>query len=122
MPEAPSSSSLFAEANYAGGKLIIKLLGPSIGQREVPILTDIIAEAIEQKANAMRMLVLDLSQITFMNSMALGMCLHFRKTAAQLPGNPTTAIVGMNEELTKLFKMVKFDKLFTLQRSIDDLK
>jgi anti-anti-sigma factor len=100
--------------------VIVKLVGPSLGQREVPIVTDIVADALEQYRLELRMLVLDLSQITFMNSMALGMCVDFRNRANALKAK--VAMVGLNEELIRLIKMVKFDKLFTIARSVDELK
>jgi len=90
-----------------------KITAPSIGQREVPIITDEIGARIDE-AGSLRWIVLDLSQVRFLNSMALGMCVDFRNRGAAMGAK--TAILGMNEELEALFRMVKFDRLFTIAR------
>jgi anti-anti-sigma factor len=119
MPDAASSTSVFAHMTFAAGVLSARLTGPSIGQREVPIITDLIVGELDQHSRDLKLLVLDMSQITFLNSMGLGMCVDFRNRVSKLGGK--TAIVGLNEELTKLFKMVRFDKLFTIVKNASEL-
>lgn len=99
-----------------------RLVGPSIGQREVPIITDLVSAAIADKGAGLEFLVLDLSQVTFMNSMALGMCVDLRNRATKAGGKAKVIIMGMNAELTNLFKMVKFDKLFAIVKDGAELK
>lgn len=116
MPEVAatrtSPSSLFANIATKPGIVEVKLVGPSIGQREVPIITELVDAALTEKGAGLESLVLDLSQVTFMNSMALGMCVVFRNRADQVKAK--VIITGMNADLRSLFKMVKFDKLFTI--------
>jgi anti-anti-sigma factor len=118
MPEE-LKQSLFAELESKSGIITARLIGPSIGQREVPIITDIVGPAIDKSPIGFRWLVLDLSQITFMNSMALGMCIDFRNRTNKAKGK--AALVGLNQQLLELFKMVKFDKLFTIVKDRDEL-
>jgi anti-anti-sigma factor len=123
MPE-DLKQSLFAELDSRGGVITVRLIGPSIGQREVPIITDIVGPAIDKAPLGFRWLVLDLSQITFMNSMALGMCIDFRNRAAKAGaagGGGKAALVGLNQQLLDLFRMVKFDRLFTIVKDRDEL-
>ncbi len=108
---APPSSSLFAEVESVAGILTVKLLTPSLGQREAPNVADMVNPSIDS-TSTLRWIVLDLSQARFMNSMALGMCVEFHKRGAAVGAR--TAIVGMNNELHSLFKIVRFDRLFTI--------
>ncbi len=113
MPEQ-MSQSVFANVTAKDGVLTVRLAGPSIGQREVPIITDLVAPAIEQLGKAMKWLVLDMSQVTFVNSMGLGMCIDFRNRAVKAGGK--AALLGMNQQLTDLFKMVKIEKLYSIAK------
>ena len=113
-PMSLQSESLFAQIIPTPGVITVKAVGPQISTREVPIITELVEAAIAEKGAGLEFLVLDLSQVNFMNSMALGMCVVFRNRAAQVAKNAKVIISGMNEELTGLFKMVKFDKLFTI--------
>lgn len=122
MPETVPSASLFALITPTLGVVTAKLVGPSIGQREVPIITELVAAAIAEKGAGLQHLVLDLSQVTFMNSMALGMCVDLRNRTAKSGGKAKVIIVGMSAELTSLFKMVKFDKLFTIVKDAAELQ
>jgi anti-anti-sigma factor len=119
MSDASGQSSLFAEVETIAGILTAKLIGPTLGQREVPIITEIVGGKIDSAGGSLRWVVLDLSEIGFMNSMALGMCVDFHKRAAA--AGAKTAIVGMNDDITSLFKMVRFDRLFTIARSPREL-
>ena len=122
MPEAAASPSLFAQITPTLGMVTAKLVGPSIGQREVPIIIDLVGAAITEKGAGLEFLVLDLSQVTFMNSMALGMCVDLRNRATKSGTKAKVIISGMNAELTNLFKMVRFDKLFTFVKDGAELK
>jgi anti-anti-sigma factor len=114
-----TKQSLFAQLDSKGGVLTAKLIGPSIGQREVPIITEMVGPAIDKAPLGFRWLVLDLSQITFMNSMALGMCIDFRNRANKAGGK--TILYAMNDQMTALFKMVKVDRLYTLVKDAAQL-
>lgn len=107
--------SLFAHISSEPSVLRIKLIGPTIGAREVPIITEMAATALEQfNAAKGSWLVIDMSQITFINSMGLGMCIDFRNRINKAGGK--AALLGMNQQLLDLFKMVKVDRLFTIAR------
>ena len=110
---------LFAEVESKAGVITARLISPSIGQREVPIITDIVGPAIDKAPLGFRWLVLDMSNVTFMNSMALGMCIDFRNRTSKASGK--AALFGLNQQLLELFKMVKFDKLFTIAKDRDEL-
>jgi anti-anti-sigma factor len=96
------------------------MIGPSIGQREVPIITDMVVPAIEQQGKSLKFLVLDLSQITFVNSMGLGMFIDFRNRANK--AGAKSILLGMNQQLTDLFKMVKIEKLYGIAPDASSLQ
>jgi anti-anti-sigma factor len=118
MPEQ-LSQSVFAHTTFTNGVLAVKLAGPSVGQREVPIITDQVTAAIAPYAAAVRWLVLDMSDVTFINSMGLGMCIDFRNRVTK--SGAKAALVGMNQQLLDLFKMVKVDRLFTILKDGKDM-
>lgn len=108
-----TGQALFAEISLATpGTIRAKMIGPSLGQREVTIITDMVRAAIDQNGAGLQRLELDLSQIDFMNSTALGMCIDFRNRAHKVGGK--TMLIGMKQQLAELFAMVKVDKLFTI--------
>jgi len=120
MPEAPTQQ-LFADLTPIPGvgALIVKLIGPQIGQREVPIITDLVKAALDKHGSTLKFLVLDFSSITFMNSMGLGMCIDFRNRANK--AGAKAVIMGTNKELNDLFRMVKLDKLYTFVKDTTEL-
>lgn len=118
-PMAPEASqSLFADITAHPGVLKVRLIGPTIGAREVPIITDLVVAAIQKQSSAgspgsaLKWLVLDMSSVTFINSMGLGMCIDFRNRTSKAGGK--AILFGMNPQLTDLFKMVKVDRLFQI--------
>lgn len=117
MPEQ-LSQTVFARTMFKDGVLTAKLAGPSIGQREVPIITDQVVGAIAHHGDAIRWLVLDMSDVTFINSMGLGMCIDFRNRIAK--SGAKAALLGLNEPLLDLFKMVKVDRLFAILKDGSD--
>lgn len=110
---------MFARISEDRGILTVRLVGPSIGQREVPIITDLVGPAIDQCGTSLRFMVLDMSQITFINSMGLGMCIDFRNRTNKAGGK--SVLLGMNQQLVDLFKMVKVDRLYTIVKDAGEL-
>ncbi|HRP62281.1 MAG TPA: STAS domain-containing protein [Phycisphaerales bacterium] len=118
-PGETTSTSLFAKCLLRDGVLMAKLITPSIGQRESPIITQLIATELEAAgtANPPRALVLDFSQVTFLNSMGLGMCIDLRNRMAVIKGR--VILYGVNTQLLETLKLTKMDRLFTI---VDDVK
>ena len=121
MSETITPQTLFADitAKPGMGTLFVRLIGPSIGQRETPIIQQMVTSAITDMGAALKHLVLDMSSITYMNSMALGMCIDFRNRAAAVKAD--VIITGMSAEMLYLFQMVKFDRLFKVVKTTEEL-
>lgn len=90
-------------------------VGPSIGEREAHVINDYIAAAITPLGKDMRALVMDMRKVNYMASVGIGMCVdvHNRAKAAKAPA----IVLGMNDNLMQLFKMLKLTRLFTI---VDD--
>jgi anti-anti-sigma factor len=118
-----SAPNLFADitAKPGMGALFVRLVGPSIGQRETPIIQQMVAPAIDGFGPTLKHVVLDLGAITFMNSTGLGMLVDFRARTAKVAGGAKVILLGVNAELLSLLKMVKFDRLFTIAKDAEAL-
>jgi anti-sigma B factor antagonist len=121
MTEPASPHALFADItpNRANGTLYARLIGPSIGQRETPILKDMLTQAIDGYGAGLKNLVLDVTAITFMNSGGLGMLVECRTRAATHKAK--VILFGVSPQLKDLLKMVKFDRLFAMAGNADEL-
>lgn len=90
-------------------------VGPSIGEREASVINQHIAASMTPLGKSLKALVLDMRKVNYMASVGIGMCvdLHNRAKAAGAPA----IVVGMNENLMQLFKMLKLTRLFAI---VDD--
>lgn len=100
--------------------LTVRPAGPQIGQRESPIITDEVMPFFVHAGKSLKVLVLDLSNVTFMSSMGLGMCIAFRNKASSLGAK--SALYGVTPDLLKLLAMMKIEKLYSIARSDEELK
>ena len=73
LPDKHATS--LVEITRRDGILLIKPVGPSIGQREAPLIQKEVEPYIKELGSSLEHLVLDMSSTTFMSSMGLGMCL-----------------------------------------------
>ena len=97
--------SQFVDFSFRDGVLTAHPSGPSIDAREVPIINTEISDVLSALGPRLRRLVLDLSDVKHISSMALGMCLDLRR-AAELLGAQTTT-VGTTSEMARAFRRLK---------------
>jgi anti-anti-sigma factor len=122
-PAGQSSSgkkTALVEVQWSSPFLTVRPAGPQIGQRESPIITDEVMPFFRQAGKTLKVLVLDLSDVTFMSSMGLGMCIAFRNQASAVGAK--SVLFGVSAELLKLLAMMKIEKLYSIARNEDDLK
>jgi len=122
MSDEASPHSLFAEITprQGMGTLFIRLIGPSIGAREAPIIQAMTAPAIDGFGSMLKNVILDLTAITYMNSAALGMLVDCRTRAAKI-NKAKTILLNPSPEILSVLKMVKFDRIFTVAANADEL-
>ncbi len=125
MSESPTQAAnhkktALVEVKWAEPFLTIRPSGPQIGQRESPIITDEVTPFLKQAGKTLKVLILDLTDVTFMSSMGLGMCIAFRNQANNVGAK--AVLYGASAELLKLLAMMKIEKLYQIARSDDELK
>ncbi len=106
--------------NWDGKVLMIRPAGPNIGQCESPIITEEFSPYFKQYGKAVKFLVLDLSTVSFMASMGLGMCIACRNQAAAVGATPL--LFGLNKDLQALMAMMKIEKLFRIIKTQAELQ
>jgi len=99
--------------------LYVRFIGPQIGQREAPIITQEVEPYIKQAGASMKHFIIDLQSVTFMSSMGLGTCIGLRNKAASAGAKPI--LYGTQPELLKMLAMVKMDTMFKLAKNQGEL-
>ena len=105
--------SLFVDISFSKGVLNACIVGPRVGEREAPVIANAINTKLKQYGKKVSSLVLDFSEVQFISSLGLGMCIDVRNTAEQCEA--TTSIVGLTCNLNELFLMMRLDRLFTIE-------
>jgi len=104
--------TLFVDISYSNGTLQACLVGPRIGEREATVVANAVNAQLKQYGKKIQTLVIDFSDVQFISSLGLGMCIDVRNTAEQC--NASTSIVGLTSHLKELFEMMRLDRLFTI--------
>ena len=110
-----SRKSLFVDVTFQNGTMNACLVGPRIGEREATVVANAINAKLKEYGSKVNTLVLDFSEVQFVSSLGLGMCIDVRNTAEQCKAS--TAIVGLTQHLTELFEMMRLDRLFAIESS-----
>jgi anti-sigma B factor antagonist len=105
--------SLFVDVAVANGTMTASIVGPRIGEREASVVAIAINNKLKEYGSKVDNLVLDFSDIQFISSLGLGMCIDVRNTAEKC--NANTSIVGLTHHLTELFEMMRLDRLFQIE-------
>lgn len=123
-PADPAPASVgpaqFVDLTFQRGVLTARLVGPSVGQREAPIIASEIRRAIERFGRAVRVLVLDLTDVTLICSMGLGMCIDVRNRAVKAKAR--SVLFGLSPEIDGLFRLMRIERLYKIARSEKDLR
>ncbi|MGI9012920.1 MAG: STAS domain-containing protein [Phycisphaerales bacterium] len=102
------------------GVLIVMPVGPTVGQREAPIITDDVKKQLDAAGDAVKTMVLDLTDVSMMSSMGLGMCIDLRNILVR--NKATVILTGMKPEIAGLFRMMKIERLFTVASTREQLR
>lgn len=111
---------LFVEYTDDGDALVARLEVPNIGQRESKIIAMSMQDQLGSVKPGHKYLVIDMGKVNFMNSMGIGMLIDARSRAAGL--KMKTVLSNVGEEMHKLLKMVRLDKVFSLCQDEKQLK
>lgn len=106
--------SLFVDITYHRGIVKAFVVGPRIGEREATIVANAINAKLKEYGKKVNSLVLDFSNVQFVSSLGLGMCIDVRNTAEQCQAS--TTISGLASYLQELFVMMRLDRLFVIEQ------
>jgi len=120
-PPFREKSSTFCTQRFESSTLTVKIAGPTVGNREAPIVIDEVCSSIDVlgKSRWLKHLVLDLTDVSFMSSVGLGLCINLRNRANA--EGASSILYGVNKELKKAMVLMKLDKLFKMADSPDAL-
>lgn len=111
----------YVEFTHPQGNLIARVLVPSVGQAEAPHIRERVAQELA-RAGQGKVFVLDLSQVSLLSSMGLGVCVDLRTLAEKKGLRPV--LFGMNRHLEDLFKLMRIERLFQVvhgQHALDQM-
>ena len=93
--------------------LLCRIVCPTIGQREAPMISAEVTEALAS-SNLPKggSFVLEFAGVTMLSSMGLGMCVDLRNRANTAKFRPY--LTGASRSLLDLFRMMKIDRLYTV--------
>lgn len=113
-PPFREKKSTFVSQVFENSTLTIKLAGPTVGNREAPLISEEVLAVVDQlaKGHWLKHLVLDLSEVSFMSSVGLGLCINVRNRAKS--ANADAILYGVNNELRKAMSLMKLDRIFTM--------
>jgi len=98
-----------------GGVLLLKLKGNIVGAAESSLLIDRLHEALEK---GQAQVVIDLSQVDWMNSSGLGTLISGLTTLRQSGGN--LKLCGLSDKIKNLFTITKLLSVFEIFPSAAD--
>ena len=107
--------SLFVDITYHRGTLKAFIVGPRVGEREATVVANAINAKLKEYGKKVNSLVLDFSDVQFVSSLGLGMCIDVRNTAEQCQAS--TTVSGLAPYLQELFVMMRLDRLFTIEQA-----
>ena len=115
MSDLPTQKkTTLVEIDVREGLLYVKFVGPQVGQRESPIISQEVEPYIRAAGKGLKHFIIDLKSVTFMSSMGLGMCIAFRNTAAAAKAD--SILFGLSKELLGLLSMMKIEKLYKIAK------
>ena len=110
--EHSAGKQLFADLTVDRGVLTARLVGPTLGQREGPVVADMIHTGLESSDEPVGFVVIDCSDIGYISSAGLGSCVTIHKQAKT--HKAVVVLHALKPELRDIFKLTKLDKIFEI--------
>lgn len=105
------SDSAFLEVRQIERGAVARIMCPAVGQREAPIVEDELKTAA---GGANNRLIIDMSAVTVLGSMGLGMLVTITKRCRD--GGGRLAIIGLSPALVDLIRLTKLDKFLVIAK------
>lgn len=120
MSELPSKkTTTHVDIEVRSKLLYVKLMGPQVGQRESPIISQEVEPYLKAAGKDLKHFIIDLKSVTFMSSMGVGVCISLRNKAASAGAKPI--LFGTSPDLVKLLAMMKIDQMYKLAKDQGEL-
>lgn len=119
MSDPETTAASFCRVTPRAGVLTAEMAGPSINERESNIILKQVSEAMDEM-ETLTHLVLDMTNVAFMPSVGIGMCitLHQKAKAA----GAVSIIHGMSPDIEQAFRITKLDRVFTITGDLKQLE
>jgi len=103
----------YVSTSLEDGIFHVCLVAPRVGDHEASIIAAAVHRTLREHGRSLRTMVLDVSNVQMMQSVGLGMCIDIRNTADAF--GVSTRLVGLRGRLAQLFRLLKIDRLFTIE-------
>ncbi len=120
MAVTAQSSNAPVEMDLRHGHLVAQVTARVLGQVEAQQVSESIARSLRGFEGKGRYFILDLSRVSMLSSLGLGMCVDTRHRAIERGMRPV--LFGLNAQLLELLRMMKIDRLFTLVHGAAELE
>ncbi|HMN97030.1 MAG TPA: STAS domain-containing protein [Phycisphaerales bacterium] len=120
-PPFREKTSSFASQRFENSALTVRIAGPQVGNREAPIIGEEVMASIDElgRSKWLRHVVIDLSDVGFMSSVGLGLCINIRNRATE--HGSSAILYGVKPDLRKAMALMRLDKLFKFVDGRDGL-
>jgi len=119
-PEHEPTPEECAELHVRGAALVVQILTPNVGSREGIVIARSVSDKLREVADMVRVVVLDFSEVDYVDSGGLGSVVTIRNEAKAI-NDATAVIFGLRDDLLDLLKLVKLDRVFKIIKSVDEL-
>ena len=118
-PLMPDAAKEFVNVIRDGGVLTARITAPNVEESEALVLFNTVRAAIDQAGSDLQVMVLDLGEVTFINSSGLAVCIRLRNGAAE--HGARTIVYRAREDVTDLFRLVQVDRLYAFASDAQEL-
>ena len=121
LPESGPQSAQpdVVDVTTANGVVTGQIVAATVEEHNAATVLEAVREAIEQIGGELTHVVLDLGSVTFVNSSGLSVFIEIRTLAEE--HGAATVIYRVTEEVDRLFKMLRIDRLYTFVDSAEAL-
>ena len=115
----PDAAKEFVNVIRDGGVLTARITVPNVEEPESIVLFNTVRAAIDQAGPDLQVMVLDLGEVTFINSSGLAACIRLRNGAAE--HGARTIVYRATDDVTDLFRLVQIDRLYAFAGDAQEL-
>ena len=113
-PTGDTAPDLFATISGDDDVITACLVGPTVGEREAGIIRQMIETRLAEANGPIRFVVLDFTDVAFINSAGLGACIQVRN--AVKAAGADVVLYGMSKDIGAVFKMSGLEKIFRVAK------